>query len=357
MKVVPPVDITDAKLLSSNIAEPDVGGGVWASGSFTAGESRHVVATKKIYIAKTTGALTVTPQSDPTNWVESRNLEVIWVSGTTYALGDLVIRTATHKVYERVIAGAGTTAPELDLVNWLEIGSTNRWSMFDTGRNTMSVSSQSIVVELQPSDAYGVGRADSIGVLGLQANHLKIEVLISAVVVQTFDYDLSSRPVASWTDYFFNSFAYSNSIVRFDLNNSISSVIRITITGTGSNPITCGSIVVGTSVYLGSVQRGVKSDTLNFSKIERDAFGTVTLIPRRSVPRVTQTLMLDKTLIKNAVDVRYKLNAIAALWSGLDEQISDDFFEPLLVMGIYKQFEIDIANSIMLNINLELEEL
>ncbi len=357
MYVIPPVIITDPKLVSSNIPEPDIGGGVWSSGSFTAGDSRYVASTKKIYIAKTTGTLSTSPDLDTTNWVVSRNLEVIWVSGTTYSLGDLVIRTAIHKVYERILAGAGTTAPESDLINWMEVGNTNRWCMFNTGRNSVTVSTQSIIVELHPSDTYGVGRADSIAVLGLQANHLKIEVTVSGTVLQTFEYDLSSRPVASWADYFFKGFSYSSSITRFDLNNSISAVIKVTITGLGSNPITCSSITLGTAVYLGHVQRGIKSDALNFSKVDRDLFGNTALVPRRSVPKTTQVLMLDKTKIKQARDARAQLNAVPAVWSGLDDQITDDFYEPLLIMGIYKQFEIEIANPIMININLELEEL
>ena len=41
-----------------------------------------------------------------------------WVSGTTYAAGDRVIRTGTHRIYERLIPGAGTTPPESDSANW-----------------------------------------------------------------------------------------------------------------------------------------------------------------------------------------------------------------------------------------------
>ena len=54
-----------------------------------------------------------------------------WVSGTTYAAGDRVIRTGTHRIYERLIPGAGTTPPESDSANWLDAAPTNRWAMFD----------------------------------------------------------------------------------------------------------------------------------------------------------------------------------------------------------------------------------
>jgi hypothetical protein len=42
---------------------------------------------------------------------------VQWVSGTTYAVGNLVYNAGA--TYARIVAGAGTTAPASDAVNWL----------------------------------------------------------------------------------------------------------------------------------------------------------------------------------------------------------------------------------------------
>lgn len=41
-----------------------------------------------------------------------------WVSGTTYAYGDIVISPANARIYRRIVAGAGTTDPSLDPTNW-----------------------------------------------------------------------------------------------------------------------------------------------------------------------------------------------------------------------------------------------
>ena len=44
-----------------------------------------------------------------------------WVSGTTYALGDVVYSPVDYQSYRRIIAGAGTTDPSSDGTNWTKI--------------------------------------------------------------------------------------------------------------------------------------------------------------------------------------------------------------------------------------------
>lgn len=42
----------------------------------------------------------------------------IWVSGTTYAIGDVCYSPANGRIYRRLTSGAGTTDPSLDGANW-----------------------------------------------------------------------------------------------------------------------------------------------------------------------------------------------------------------------------------------------
>lgn len=42
----------------------------------------------------------------------------IWVSGTTYAIGDVRWSPADNRSYRRRTAGAGTTDPSIDTTNW-----------------------------------------------------------------------------------------------------------------------------------------------------------------------------------------------------------------------------------------------
>jgi hypothetical protein len=45
----------------------------------------------------------------------------VWVSGTTYALGDVVYSPVDYQSYRRIIAGAGATDPSSDGTNWTKI--------------------------------------------------------------------------------------------------------------------------------------------------------------------------------------------------------------------------------------------
>lgn len=41
-----------------------------------------------------------------------------WVSGTTYAIADVVRSPTDHQRYVRIVAGSGTTDPASDTTNW-----------------------------------------------------------------------------------------------------------------------------------------------------------------------------------------------------------------------------------------------
>lgn len=62
--------------------------------------------------------------------------ETKWISGTTYALGDVVWSPADYQSYRRIVAGAGTTDPSADGTNWLNITSKARISRAARTSNT-----------------------------------------------------------------------------------------------------------------------------------------------------------------------------------------------------------------------------
>ena len=73
--------------------------------------------------ASEASASATTASAAATSAIAASNITV-WVSGTTYALYDMVISPADYQSYRRKVAGAGTTDPSADSTNW-EIVSTN----------------------------------------------------------------------------------------------------------------------------------------------------------------------------------------------------------------------------------------
>ena len=302
MITILPIAITDAILTSTNIAEPDVG-------------------------------------------------EFIWDAGTPYALGDVRIRKTTHKKYENILAGTDAGLPENTPLRWIEVGSTNRYAMFDTLRNTQTVSTSPLTVTITP----GL-RTDAVSVMAMDGDTVNIKVINESITAYDYTQTLSTREVYDWYDYFFEPFTSIASIVKFDLPPYTTGSIVVTITS-ADNVVKCGAVVIGNQSYLGAVEYNAISDEPNFSRIEREFDGTATLIPRRSIPKTNQTLFTDKTLINKIRATRRALNAVPTVFSGLDDKNTDGYFEALLILGIYKRFEIDIGHPTTAKINLEIEEI
>jgi hypothetical protein len=282
--------------------------------------------------------------------------EALWVAATNYALDDIVIRTTTHKKYQNIQAGVDATLPEDDAAldtptRWIEIGSTNRYAMFDTLRNTQTITTSPLSVILTAGR-----RIDSIGVLAMEADSITISMVNAGVEVYSFTQNLNTRVTLGWYDYFYGEFSNIPSIVKFDLPPYTDGEVMVTITST-TGMVACGAVVIGNQTYLGEIQYNAVSEEQNFSRIEREFDGTAVLLQRRSIPKINAQLFAEKPLTNRIRAARTELNAVPTVWSGLDDASTDDYFDALLILGIYKRFEIDVAHPNQTLINLELEEI
>lgn len=302
MRVIPPLTITTALLTSSTAAEPGPG-------------------------------------------------ETAWNAATNYSIGTRAIRTGTHRVYEALLAGVDAGLPEDTPARWLDVGPTNRFAMFDLERNSSTVVSSPLTVVITPGQ-----RINSIALLGIVADSIDIDVTVGMSSVYSYTEDLTTRVTSGWYDYFFGEFGTLPTVIKFDIPPFTSAVITVTLTAT-TGDVQCAALVIGTAVNLGETELNPRSDALNFSRIERDAFGSATLVPRRSVPKTTQVVWAEKGRVNKLREVRELLNAVPAIWSGLDDSTGEPYFEALLILGIYKQFTIDLAHHEHAVVTLELEEI
>lgn len=280
--------------------------------------------------------------------------EAVYNAGTTYGLGATVISTTTHRVFESLQAGNTGNAlpvpPETETDWWVEVGVTNRWASLDSARNTQSVGASPLVVVVEPG-----ARINSVACMGMEADTLRIEMINGGLVVYDKSFDLRLRRVRDGYEYCFKPFSLQASVLQFDLPPFSGAQVRVTLTrSTGTAKL--GSLVVGNYIYCGAMEKGAENDALNFSVINRDLYGTATLRPRRSLPVTTQTCLIEKQYVSDLLDARVRLNAVPAVWSGLDDQGADDWFEAFLILGVYKQFKINSqysATHALVTLNLE----
>jgi hypothetical protein len=306
MRVIPPLTITDAIFTSSTVAEPDTGETAWSG------------------------------------------------SSVSYTVDQVRIRTTTHRQYRCLVAhtSAASPTPENNPTQWEDIGPTNKWAMFDVLRNTATEEVTSpLTVVITP----GV-RVDSIALLGVQATSAQITMTSGGpTVYDSGTINLNTREVIDWYGYFFAAFSTQPSLVRFDLPPFSNGIITITLTA-ASGSVKCGACVIGSQVFIGSAELSAVSEARNFSTVDRTADGAAVMVQRRAIPATSQRLSLDKARVNAVRDLRTALNAVPAVWSGLDDLDTDGYFEALLILGFYRRFVINLAHPQHALIDLELEE-
>jgi len=178
--------------------------------------------------------------------------------------------------------------------------------------------------------------------------------VIGGGTVYTYTEDITTRIVTDWYDYFFEPFTNRGGEFRIELPPYSDGIVTVSLT-TLDGVAQIGALVFGTAVYLGAAQYSSESDVLNFSTVTRDEFGTATLVQRRNVPKTMQTVWCAKARVNAVVAARELLNATPAAWSAVDDENSD-WFESLLILGIYKKFSINAAHPEHAIVSLELEE-
>jgi len=403
MRVTPPIEITDALLTSSGAAEPHAPADYAGGTTYAIGDIVKVPADFTIYESLASGNAGHAPGTSPTWWRIIGVTETAYNAGTTYALGDTVYSASTHRCYESLAAGnTGNplpVLPETTTTKWLDVGPTNKWAMFDLSRNTQTVHASPLVVVVAPGQ-----RINTVGLTGIKGSTLTLKatsvtgggtvyplpydsaasysagdcvtVGLSTCYQSLTDnnsgnspasspsdwavsagavYDLSTRNIFDGYTYFFDPFGYRASNVVFDVPAYSDIIVTITLEDTSGN-VKIGSAVFGTYTDLGAVQMHAASDGINFSATTRDAYGNVTLIPRRTVPKTNQVCLLDSNKVNRARAARTDLNAKAALWTGIDDSTSD-WFETYAIMGFYKVFQIEAFQHDKAAITLELEEI
>lgn len=320
MKVIVPIELTSSMIISSSIPEPDAGEpAVWSSGNSYGYDSGNVPA------------------------------------------GDRVIYN--RKIYETLrnisLSLNAKYTPEQSVTRrvpfWVEIGSTNRWRVFDEFRSTYSTftgGTGSVVIEPeQLVNSLAVLNASNVNYITVTAVSVS-----DSITRYTQVHDVQRRdPVDTWNEYFFRIFETSKPLVITNLPTSYGN-LRITIEFSGSGSMNVDNIILGNYHTFGKLQIGGTSDTINFSTMDRDIYGNAILVPRRSVSKIGFSAYIDRTELDTVIDLRSQLNAVSALWVGIDDP-TNEFYEMYLIYGIYRDFTIEVDNPIGPTVGLELEEL
>lgn len=348
---IPYYSITPAMLTASSA--PEAPPAAYAGGTTYALDAEVSVAVGAanafdVYRSLQPGNTGNTPSSSPLWWRLLGRTYGAYSGGATYALDDFVVDATDHYEYKSLVAGNNGN-PLTDNTKWQRQGATNRFRMFDLLKNNVTTA-PSLVVEITPGQ-----RVSGIGAIGVRAKSVLIEVIVASVVKWSTTETLSTRFTTGWRSYFFGGFSYKTKFANFELPPYSSATIRLTFTGIGAEDVSVSRIILGSAVYLGRTIHAPRIGKLNFSKVDRDSDGNSEITPKRSIPRITKTIRFDRAKTDQLLKLGDDLNAIPALWSGLDDS-AHGYFGALLGICVYKVFELDLDRPEEALLNVELEE-
>lgn len=267
MKVVPPIEITDAKMISNNVPALDY---------------------------------------------------PLWVVGTAYAIGSSV--TLNNRNYEALVANTGKN-PETDTSTppaWLNKGPTNRWKMFNKRigntwtLGTFTSNPESIDLTLRPA-----ARINSFGLVGVRASTVRVVMTVPGTVGPVYDktFAMSSKSGGSWYRYYFGAFTTRDNVAQFDLPPFNNADIRIVVSAPGGTA-KVGMLVLGMSQDIGWARFGSGVSLESYSSIKEDDFGGVTITPRGKRRVVDFDIGMYADRISSALRVLEPLSDTAALYIG-----------------------------------------
>ena len=304
MKFIKPVTVTDSILTASSIPEPDTG-------------------------------------------------EVVWNAGTAYALNDKAYRATTHMIYNRIVAGTTATPPEDDDTNWEEFYPTNKWAMFDTRSNTVSVETGASAVEIEVTLVPGqvisslyLGELDATGV------QVVMKDTPGGTTVYDETYSLDDEELFDWYMYFFEPIDRKQSLVVNDLPAYGAGELTITIRSDVS--VQVGQCVIGQVYELGVTEYGASAGIRDFSRIvENSGTGVIQVEERRYSKTMRARFKIDED---RANYVHRQLTSVLrtpVVWIA----DNDAGLEPLIIYGFYKDFSLDVAYPTISYYSLEVEGL
>ncbi|MBI3096335.1 MAG: hypothetical protein HYY97_15815 [Rhodocyclales bacterium] len=287
MRIVRPVNVTDATLTSSSIAENDYGE---------------------------------------------------WAGGTTYGLAAYCIKAATHRIYKSLQAGntGHDPAGEADPANpvwWQDFGATNRWRMFDALVGTQSSAADSIAVVVTLAAV-----VDSVVLLNVSAASVHVTMTDAAegVVYDETVSLVSDSGIQDWYSYFFEPIVRKVDFNLSDLPRYLGAAIAITATDTGGTAA-IGECILGMAREIGGTQYGAKIGIRDYSVKTQDDFGNYTILERAFSKRGSFSLWVDSGLTSELQTILASYRATPAVYIGTDIHAAT------MIYGFYKDFDIDIA--------------
>lgn len=206
----------------------------------------------------------------------------VWASGTTYGLGDEVLRE--HKVYVSTIAGNTGVDPLLENQNltsarWLFKQYSNAFRFIDGTIGNRTVSGSTVQI-----DVTNVSGVEAVLIVGVKATSVHVQGF-DATMANVYDrfVSLSGRDVYTFYEWFTEPIGEVQT--KVSLVDVPSSVEDLTLTFAGA-AIEIGELLVGTILNAGTCLLGpTQGQVKSYSRVEFNQYGELVRVkgPTRNI--------------------------------------------------------------------------
>lgn len=272
-----------------------------------------------------------------------------YASGTTYALGDRVIRSSTHKIYESLQNSNIGNIPENSPTWWVEVSATNAWKLFDDSNSSQTVQTGSMSYTLTPGQVI-----NTVGALNLVANSIRIR-LVDAVEGTVYDETTSltsGLPNPDWYNYFFADVPRKDFHVATNLPAYVDADVIIDIEHAAGSDAKCGVLIIGYKAPVGGgIEYGTTVGIRDYSRKENDDWGETVLVKRAYSKWAEFPMSIASNEVDIVVNMLAAVRATPCLWIGSQD------YSSTVIFGFYKDFNIVISYPRFSDCTIEVEGL
>jgi len=297
MQIIPPVDVSDFNLTSSNIPENDA---------------------------------------------------QVWTNNATYGAGETVLYL--HNVYESLEAANTGNLPDQSPHQWLLLGASNRYKAFDRRISDPAVKAD----EVSYTISHGGLAINSVSAFGLEAASIKVEIndpndgLVYSNTVDLID----NSAVIDWFTYFFAPIGLKTlEVVLTDLPPYGTASTTVTVSNPGLDA-KVGQIALGQAIELGIVLYGTSISIEDYSRKERDPFGNAVIVERGFAQTVDFDLKVPTLGARRVQNLLAKYRTTPVVWNG-----TKDASYGVNVYGYYRRFDINLSAPQVSDATIEVEGL
>ena len=243
-----------------------------------------------------------------------------WTSAT-YAVGDERHVVATHRVYKCALAGSSTISPQLDPTRWLDKRPTNKWAPFDIYTSTSAATVTTMTYVLTP------GYFNAIALYGLTGSQYSLTVkdATGGTVIYSKSGYLYADPLG-WYEYLFGTLKSTSKLVFTEIPIRPASEITLTITAASGQPVGLGMLISGDYVSLagagswGGAQYGASAEPVTYSYIKTLDDGTTQIVKRHSATNLRVTIAMPREEADAVLQSVQAVLDVPVAWIATDAQ-------------------------------------